>query len=137
MSWKIKRAHYYSRQKGGGIDPERAKLINLIFFISLAFSFIFLALANGGADTDNPIVAILGLFGLLSLITTPILFLFFLGAIQHGLPNFSNVQKKERDFHQENLDKWIEENKGEKIFNRKEAEKRAIEFHRNKKNKKK
>ena len=93
MSWKIRRAHYYARKSSGGQDPEVAKWINLIFLISLIFSFILLVLANGGADTDNPVVAILSLFGLISLITTPILFLFFLGGIQHGLPNFAKSTK--------------------------------------------
>ena len=155
MSWKIRRAHYYSRQKGGGIDPEVAKWTNLIFLISLLFSFLFIVLATGDADTDNPIVVIIGLFGLISFVTTPVLFLFFLGGIQYGLPNFSSSQrvkgnqgedtwdswiredkeKKERDFHQENLDKWLEDNKGKKIFNRAEAEKAALTYHkRNKRN---
>ena len=137
MSWKIRRAHYYSRQKGGGIDAEGAKWFNLIFLISLAFSLILLVLANGGADADNPVVLILSAFGFLSLITTPILFLFFLGNIQHGLPNLSKSPKKERDFHQENLNNWLEENKEKKIFNREAAEKKAKAYHRKRQNKQK
>ena len=40
--------------------------------------------------------------------------------------------KKERDFGQENLDKWLKNNKGKKIFNREEAEKKAKEYHKKK-----
>ena len=98
MSWKLRRAHYYQRQRGGGIDPEVAKTTNLIFLISLLFSLLFFALAMGQADTDNPLVAIVGLFGLISLITTPILFLFFLGGIQHGLPNFAAGKSQRRSY---------------------------------------
>tara|TARA_B100000965_G_scaffold258765_1_gene218122 strand:- start:8187 stop:8345 length:159 start_codon:yes stop_codon:yes gene_type:complete len=35
MSWKIRRAQYYSRQKYGGVDPEGAKFWNLIHKITL------------------------------------------------------------------------------------------------------
>ena len=98
MSWKLRRAHYYQRQRVGGIDPEVAKTTNLIFLISLLFSLLFFALAMGQSDTDNPLVAIVGLFGLISLITTPILFLFFLGGIQHGLPNFAAGKSQRRSY---------------------------------------
>ena len=40
--------------------------------------------------------------------------------------------KKERDFGKENLDKWLEDNKEKKIFNREEAEKKAKEYHKKK-----
>ena len=46
-------------------------------------------------------------------------------------------ERKERDFGQENLDKWLEENKGKKIFNREEAEKKAKAYHRKRQNKQK
>ena len=114
MSWKIRRAHYYSRQKGGGIDPEVAKWTNLIFLISLLFSFLFIVLATGGADTDNPIVVIIGLFGLISFVTTPVLFLFFLGGIQYGLPNFSSSQRVKGNQGEDTWDSWIREDKEKK-----------------------
>ena len=61
--------------------------------------------------------------------------LIFVAIIVLGIKFFKKTtlfNKKERDLGQENLDKWLEDNKGKKIFNREEAEKKAKEYHKKK-----
>ena len=161
MSWKLRRAHYYSSQKGSGIDSQAAKWTNFWLLIGIALIFIFLVIASNDADIETyPILGFLSVLGLLSLLGTPFLLLIALlgGTFGYGLPNIArgnksnrsqkvnraqgehvwnewieaDKKKKEKDFHKENLDKWLEKNKGKKIFNRKEAELRAMDYHLNK-----
>ena len=93
MSWKIRRAHYYSRQRGEGTDSQVAKWLNLLFLISFIFSIVFVAQALG--DPKNQVEFLLVVGGL-SIFTTPILFLFFLGGIQHGLPLPPNLHHRKK-----------------------------------------
>ena len=115
MSWKIRRAHYYSRQRGEGTDSQVAKWLNLLFLISFIFSIVFIVQALGN---ENDQVEFLLVVGGLSIFTTPILFLFFLGGIQHGLPlppNLANSKitaiKSEEKYKRSNE---VRENKFEK-----------------------
>mgnify|MGYP001478327266 CR=1 FL=1 len=90
--------------KAGGIFNEKeGKWLNLYLIISAIFSFLFFVFAMGQANTDNPVIAIIGLLGLLSIFTTPMLFFVAItcSKLSYGTPNFSflssiaNQTKKE------------------------------------------
>ena len=115
MSWKIRRAHYYARQKGTtGADPDTAKFFN--FLILLGLILILIMFMVSGGNTDNSIVGFFGLIGLISLFITPFLIIFGLigGTFQHGLPDFgkNNLSKKQlNDQGEITWNQWIEEDR--------------------------
>ena len=119
MSWKLRRAHYYQRQRGGsGADEGISKWINFWLLVGISLIFIFISLALGGAvnDDENPIVMLFGILGLLSFLITP--FVFILACIadtpRHGLPNFSSSQRVKGNQGEDTWDRWIREDKDKK-----------------------
>ena len=93
MSWKLRRAHHYQRQRGvGGAEPEIAKWINFWLLIGITLIFILLIIDGSNADIDAyPIIGVLAGLGILSLLGTPFLFILacLADTLKHGLPNFS------------------------------------------------
>ena len=124
MSWKLRRAHYYQRQRGGsGADAGISKWINFWLLIGISLIFIFLIIAGSGFDIDeNPILAFLSVLGLLSLLGTPFLFILacLADTLKHGLPNFAAgttrttktnskiVNQKRKQELDENVQRWEE-----------------------------
>ena len=118
MSWKIRRAHYYARQKGRtGADPETAKCLNFWFYIAIVLSFI--ALAMRGMSTDNSIILFIRAIGGLGFLATPFFLIFALigETLQHGLPDFKNNKLSKKNLNDEGesiWNQWIEEDKNKK-----------------------
>ena len=78
MSWKLRRAHHYQRQRGDyGADPLFSKWINFWLLVGLALIFIFISLALGETvnDDENPIEMLFGTLGLVSFLITPFVFI--------------------------------------------------------------
>ena len=90
---------------GGLFNKKEGKWLNLFLIISEIFSFLFFVFAMGQANIDNPVIAIIGLLGLLSIFTTPMLFFVAItfSKLSYGTPNFSFLssianQTKKRDW---------------------------------------
>ena len=79
----------------GYFDKKGGSWLNLWLIVSTIFSFLFLLLAQYDREM-NLIVAIIGLLGLVSIFTTPMLFFIVLGrgSLSYGVPDLSSIIAK-------------------------------------------
>ena len=87
MSWKLRRAHYYARQKGKtySADIITSKYLNLSILIGVALIILMLVVHN---FEYSELKGFIGLLGILSLLITPFLLIIGLNvkSFPHGLP---------------------------------------------------
>ena len=80
---------------GSGFYGKDAQWLNFWLLISAIFTFLFFVMAFSQADTDNPVVGIIGVLGLISLFPTPLLFFTVcaLSKFSYGLPDLEEFIK--------------------------------------------
>ena len=96
MSWKLRRASYYSSQRGSNLsDSETAKCINFWFLVAILLTFLAIALTP--LSSDNLFILFIRAIAGLGFLSTPFLLVFALigKTFQYGLP--------------ESLERWLKE----------------------------